>query len=81
MKIQYLGSSDVEVAGIIVAHGDVVDLPDDIASSLLTAGSSYSDPDENGHVTVTPPASPIWATPTKAPKGASTTPADAGKES
>jgi hypothetical protein len=61
MKIRYLGTSAVDVYGHDgVEHGQVIDVPADVAHSLLLAGSSISEPDEHGEVKITPPDSPLW---------------------
>ena len=61
-SIIYQGTSPVDIDGYEnVQPGDTVEVPDAQAAALLSAGTSYSDPDENGNVTVTPPEDPLWA--------------------
>ena len=64
MKIRFNGTSAVDVPGADdVQPGDVVDLADEVAVSLLGAGCSI---DAEG--VTTPAADPLWSLPAKAPK-------------
>lgn len=80
MKLQYNGTFPVDIPGREgVNPGDVIDLPDDLAASLLLAGHSI----EDGKV-IASPDSPVWtrhASKTAAKAEPTTEPADAGKES
>lgn len=79
MKIRYNGSSAVLAPSTDdeVQPGDVIDIADDIAATLLIAGYSF---DNNG-AQVAVPDNPIWSLPAtvKAPKGANV-PAEPVKE-
>ena len=76
MKIQFNGTSAVDVPGADdVQPGDVVDLADEVAVSLLAAGSSI----DTAGIT-TPAADPLWSIPAKPRKTDPDTAATAEKD-
>ena len=73
MKIQFNGTGAVDVPGADdVQPGEIVELAESVAVSLLAAGSSV---DADG--VVTPAAHPLWSLP---PKPKTETTAAAGKD-
>lgn len=80
MKIKFNGDSPVDIPGVDgVQPGQVVDLPAEVAESLLLAGHGFAD---DG--TVVAPARPLWSRagkPPADPPASSSESAAAGKES
>lgn len=64
MKLRFNGTSPVLAPGteVVINPGDVVELPDDVAESLLGAGAAHG-VDDTGAPTVTPAVDPLWSRP------------------
>ena len=76
MKIQFHGTSAVDIPGHDdVQPGQVVDVTDEVGSSLLAAGTAY--PDDGAPV---PARAPLWRIPAKKSANTPTETAEAGKE-
>ena len=76
MKVQYHGTDAVDVPGHDnVQPGDVIDVADEVGTSLLAAGTAY--PDEGPPV---PPRSPLWRPPARTATNTPPETAEAGKD-